>query len=422
MAVEQHTLDNGTTVLIDPIKDSQTVGIAYTMHVGARFETKKENGISHFLEHMAFKGTTTRDAYTLINEIESQGGLVNAGTDKGLTTYLCLGRAAKFDSLHDVISDVVINPTLPEEELEVKRGVILGEIGQALDDPNCIVFKNLMEIAYPGNAYGRSILGPKKNIKKFSRADFMKFIDKHYHTGNLSVSVAGNVDVQNVLKRIEEATACLKQGKPSKFKKATFSSGEVHQYKELDQLHIIMAFNAASLKEPAKSSADIVMANILGNGMSSRLCQEVRAKRGLGYTICAGAVVEKDTGLTYIQAIVDPNRADQLIEGITEQLKRIRQDGVTQAELDKYNEQLATTQAFGDEGTKNRLEALRWSYDTYGLIKPVKDSPAEFKDVTPEDIKDAANRIFGSEPAVSSVGPKGNNMPSYDKIVKSLTI
>lgn len=419
MASEMHTLDNGVTVLIDQIKDTDTVAVGYGVRVGARFETKRENGITHFLEHMAFKGDGAEAQFRTAQLMEGKGGMMNAFTSKDMTYYYAMGLAENFDTFNDVMGGVALNSQIPVSELEIERGVILGEIGQSLDDPEDILHDTLFATAYPKQAWGRPILGPKKNIKRFTREDFMSFIDKHYHTGNVFVTVAGNVDVQKVLKRIEQTTAALKVGTRSEFKPAVFHSGAAHAEKDQDQLHLNLEFNSSALGEDNRAKAETVLAQILGGGFSSRLFQEVREKRGLGYSIHASSGAFKDGGLTGVGAIVNPKKAADLLEAVSDEIKKITDHGVSDEELAISKAKIKTQFAFQSEGTQSRMAFMRQSFDSYGELKDRSESLAAYDALTKDDIKAAAERVFSSKPVLATVGP-GSKLPAYDKVVKSL--
>ena len=421
MAAEMHTLDNGVTVLIDPIKDTETVAVGYGVRVGARFETKRENGITHFLEHMAFKEETPEASFKTAQLMEAKGGFMNAFTSKDMTFYYAMGLAENFNTFNDIMGAIALDSVIPDSELEIERGVIIGEVGQSLDDPKDILHDTLFATAYPNQPLGRSILGPKKNIERFKRDDFMKFIDKHYHTGNTFVTVAGNVDVQAVLKRIEETTAALKTGKRSAFKAARFHSGSVHTEKQQDQLHLSMEFNSSALENSHDSKAEMILSRILGGGFSSRLFQEVREKRGLGYSVSASSYAFKGGGLTGVDAIVNPEKATELLEAVTDEIKKIADGGVSDEELSASKAKIKTQFAFGAEGTQNRMAAIRQSFDSYGELRETAKNLAEYDAITKEDVKDAAERVFSGLPVLATVGP-GSKLPEYDKVVKSLKL
>ena len=421
MAAEMHKLSNGVTVLLDHNPNTQGVAVGYGVRVGARYETDKENGLTHFLEHMAFKGKTPEETLGMMQAIESAGGAVNAYTSRDVTFYYAAGLAEAFDTFNGVMSNVALNSVIPAKELENERGVIIGEIGQSLDDPDSILNDIGFATAYPDQALGKTILGPKENIERFQRANFRNFLKKHYHGGNVVASIAGNFDPQHVLKAVESASAHLPAGKRSKFQKAAYQGGFVHQKKAQDQLHLSLNFNASSLADSADSRAETIMGAILGGGMSSRLFQEIREKRGLGYSIHAGTGAMKDTGLFYVDAVVNPQGAEALFEATAAELHKLVQDGVSDDELARIKAKLKTQLALSEESTQGSMRSMFHTYDSFDSLKTSAETLAEFDAVTKDDVKAAAERVFSTAPVLATVGP-GRAPLSRKKVEKALKL
>lgn len=319
------------------------------------------------------------------------------------------------------MSNIALNSVIPAKELENERGVIIGEIGQYMDDPDSILNDIGFATAYPDQAIGRTILGPKENIERFQRANFRSFLKKHYHGGNAVASIAGNFDPEHELKAVEAASAHLPAGKRSTFQQAAYHGGFVHRAKVQDQMHLSLSFNAASLVESAESRAETIMGAILGGGMSSRLFQEIREKRGLGYSIHSGAGAMKDTGLFYVDAIVNPQGAGALFDAVAVELRKMVQDGVSDEELARIKAKLKTQLALSEESTQGSMRSMFHTYDSFDSLKTPAETLGEFDAVTKDDVKAAAERVFSTAPVLATVGP-GKAPLSRKKVEKALKL
>jgi len=421
MTRKSHTLDNGVTVLLNPNPNTEAIAVGYGVRVGARFETEKENGITHYLEHMAFKKDTPEESLKVAQDIEGAGGRMNAYTSRDVTFYFAQGLAEKFDTFNHHMSKIALDAVIPANELEIERGNIIGEIGQALDDPEDILGDLVYATAYPDQPIGRTILGPKENISRFQREDFMRFIKKHYHTGNVVVSLSGKMDEDYVLEAVKDATAHLDRGKRSKFKKAQYHSGIVHHEKDSDQLHLALCFNGASLADGLDAKAETILGVIMGGGFSSRLFQEIREKRGLGYSISAQAAQAKDSGLFSIEAAINPEGAQAFLEATVDEVKKILRDGVTEDEVARVKAMLKTELALGAESSLASMRSMFHTYDAIDKLKSPADVLAEFDSITAGDVKKAAERAFSSEPVLATIGP-GLHMPKPKKLEKALKL
>ncbi len=302
MSVQIHTLPNGVRIVTERMAGLASAALGVWVSAGGRHERIEQNGIAHFLEHMAFKGTGRRTALQIAEAIEDVGGYINAYTSREMTAYYARVLEADVPLALDVISDIVLNPVFDAREIEVERGVILQEIGQVNDTPDDIVFDWLQEVAYPGQAIGRSILGPSERVSRFDRDDLARFVTERYGPEQLIVVGGGRgrsrrdrARVRADLRRPDAAAAVRR---PSG---AVFRGGERREVKALEQVHFALALEA-----PGYRDADIYAAQIyataLGGGMSSRLFQEVREKRGLCYTIFAQAGAYADSGMLTVYA------------------------------------------------------------------------------------------------------------------------
>ena len=301
MTVETHRLANGLRIVTEHMPGLQSAAIGIWVSVGGRHELAEQNGIAHFLEHMAFKGTARRNAQQIAEEIEDVGGFINAYTSREATAYYARVLRDDVPLAIDLISDIVLNPAFDPHEIEVERGVILQEIGQANDTPDDIIFDWLQEAAYPEQPLGRTILGPVDRVQGFHRPDFEHFVATHYGPGQLILSAAGAVDHDQIVRLAEEHLGHLIPHPVLDAEPARFLGGERREIKSLEQAHFTLALEAPNYRSDDVYAAQI-FATALGGGMSSRLFQEVRERRGLCYTIFAQVGSYEDTGLLTIYA------------------------------------------------------------------------------------------------------------------------
>jgi predicted Zn-dependent peptidase len=420
MSTETHKLSNGATVLIDPIPHVQTISIGYFFNKGARHETKRENGIAHFLEHMAFKGTDNMTARELGQKIAFLGAKANAFTSKDMTAYFMAGAADQATDINGLVYDIAANMACPAQDLEIERGVIIGEIGEYADDANSVNMDSYMRTAFPSHAFGRTVLGPKEHIERFSRADFQNFRKKHYHAGNLVVSVAGNVSPDKILSELEATAGQVAKGHSAKLIMPKYVGGyDVITRPNNQNLQICMGFNSAAQGKDENLAAQI-MSNILGSGFSSRLFQRVRVENGLGYAISSGAYRTYDTGTNLLFAGVRQGAAAKLMEIFCDEINKIKQEPVTDLEFESAKNGIKVSDLMSDESVGGRMR----SNATKFLYKSKTSTSTEFLErlaaVTKDDVMKAAQDSLSGVPTLSTVGPSG--FPDYDDVLQRLDI
>lgn len=338
MSPRIHTLPNGFRIVTELQPSMQSASIGVWVLAGGRHERIEQNGIAHFLEHMAFKGTHRRTPLEIAEVLENVGGYLNAYTTRETTAYYARVLKDDVSLALDVIGDIVLNPIFDPHELEVERGVILSEIGQALDTPDDVIFDWLQEATYPKQALGRTILGPAERVRNFSRDDLAGFVDEHYSPERMVLSAAGNIDHDRIVAEAEEIFGGLKPHGRDYADPARFEGGEYRKVKKLEQAHFTLAFEG-----PAYRDEDIYIAQTattaLGGGMSSRLFQELRERRGLCYTIYAQSGAYSDTGLTTIYAGTSGDQVAELAEVTIDEMKRAASE-MTLVEVDRARAQI----------------------------------------------------------------------------------
>ena len=417
MTVLLDTLPNGFRVVTEHMPGLHSASIGIWITAGGRHERAEQNGIAHFLEHMAFKGTKTRTALRIAEEIEDVGGYINAYTSREMTAYYARVLEADTRLALDVIADIVLNPVFDPKEIETERHVILQEIGQALDTPDDIIFDWLHEVSYPGQSFGRTILGPEERVSTFSRADLTGFVAEHYGPDHMILSAAGGVDHQQILAQAQALFGHLKPVGRRPIQRADFLGGERRELKDLEQVHFAMAFEAPTYRAPDVYAAQ-VYAMALGGGMSSRLFQKVREERGLCYSIFAQSGAYEDTGQITIYAGTSGEEVADLAGLTIEELKRSTED-MSEAEVARARAQLKAGLLMGLESPSSRAERLARLLAIWGRVPGLEESVEKIDAVTVQAVRDYAVRMAGARSALALYGP-AEEAPALDQIRERL--
>jgi predicted Zn-dependent peptidase len=420
MVVSVHTLSNGIPVVIDHEKNTECVSIGINVNVGARHETTRNNGTAHFLEHMAFKGTKTQNAQQIIAAMEDMGASPNAATGYESTIYYMSGLGGDAPVFAKMLADIVTKSILPAREMEIERGAIIQEIGMYNDDPQSVAFENSTMTAFPGQPLGASILGPVENIRNFKRGVLKGFMDRHYHAGNMLVAVAGNVDAARLVDVLEKELGGLARKNPSLYVPAKYVGGCSHEERPTQQLQIVAEFKAAARKDPDVWDTKMLAA-VLGGGMSSRLFTEIREKRGLVYGISAGHQDFADVGTFMIYAGTGEKEAQTLIPVLCDELNKVRTGGVEERELLRVKASAKVGLARAAGSMDARMRSIPGSFQMHGRVPTTAEKLAQIEKITPDSVRDVANRIFSSTLNFATVGPASKVEP-YDKIQARLKL
>lgn len=414
MSVEITTLSNGFRIVTEHMPSLESASLGIWVTAGGRHERPEQNGIAHFLEHMAFKGTKTRSALQIAEEIEDVGGYINAYTSREVTAYYARILAADCGLALDVISDILLNPIFDAKEIETERHVILQEIGQSLDTPDDIIFDWLQEKAYADQAMGRTILGPSERVQAFGRDDLAGFVDQHYGPDRLILSAAGAVDHDALVKQAEALFGHLAPHGNDEWEPAHFTGGETRHDKALEQAHFALAFESPGYRDPAFYTAQIYT-TALGGGMSSRLFQEIREKRGLCYTIFAQSGAYADTGMTTIYAGTSGEEVGQLAEITIDEMKRAAQD-MSEAEVNRARTQMKAGLLMGLESPSSRAERQARMLQIWGKVPPLEDTVAKIDAVTTDDVLAfGEDMISKAKSAMALYGPVAD-APTLDAL------
>lgn len=408
------TLDNGLRVVADEMKDVETVSVAVFVKTGSRNETLEINGISHFLEHMAFKGTKTRSAKQIAEEFEGIGGRINAYTSKDKTVYYVKVLKKHAEFAVEFLADILQNSTFDEVELEKERGVILQEIAMTNDTPDDIIFDYFQEVAYPNQALGRSILGPVDNIKKFNSDNFRDYIAQQYNYSNIAIVASGAIKEQELLSYVKKYFNALNNGKIKEVEVAQYSGGDFRKKKDLEQINLVLGFKGLSYLDDNYYTSQI-LAMVLGSGMSSRLFQEVRENLGLAYSIYAFNYAHHDSGMFSIYAGTTPEKTNELLKATNEQISKICEK-VEDKELDRVRAQFEASLLMAKESTNSRSQRLGSEILGRGKLVSDKEVLDKIMSVSKSEIIDLAGKIFsGSKPTFAAIGKVDDILP-YEEI------
>lgn len=403
MTLRITTLPNGFRIVTESMPGLLSASAGIWVMAGGRHERAEQNGIAHFLEHMAFKGTQRRSALRIAEEIEDVGGYINAYTSREMTAYYARVLSPDVGLALDVIADIVLNPVFNPEDIETERHVILQEIGQALDTPDDIIFDWLQEVSYPDQPFGRTILGPEERVSSFSRDDLRTFVGEHYGPDQMILSASGGVDHDAIVKQAEAIFGGLKPVGASRLHPATFSSGEKREVKDLEQVHFALAFEASGYRADDVFVAQIY-ATAMGGGMSSRLFQKIREERGLCYSIFAQSGAYEDTGQITIYAGTSEDEIGDLIGLTVDELKRAADD-MSEAEVARARAQLKAGMLMGLESPSNRAERNARLLAIWGRVPGVEEAVARIDAVTTADVRRYSGALAGSAAAVALYGP-----------------
>lgn len=412
-----HTLPNGFRIVTEAMPGLQSASVGLWVEAGGRHETSAQNGIAHFLEHMAFKGTRRRSALRIAEEIEDVGGYINAYTSREMTAYYARVLSQDVVMALDVIADIVLNPVFRKADIETERHVILQEIGQALDTPDDIIFDWLHEVSYPDQPFGRTILGPEERVSSFRKADFESFTGAHYGPDQMILSAAGGVEHDAIVAAAERIFGGLKPVGESKVEPARFVGGERREVKDLEQVHFALQFEGPGYRDDKVYTAQ-VYATALGGGMSSRLFQKIREDRGLCYSIYAQSSAYEDTGQITVYAGTSEAEIAELTQLTLDEMKRAADD-MSEAEVARARAQLRAGLLMGLESPSSRAERNARLLSIWGRVPDVAEAVAKIDAVDTAAVRGYAAEVTAAKAALAVYGPVAR-APGIDEVRKGL--
>jgi predicted Zn-dependent peptidase len=404
MTVNVSRLPSGLVVVTDTMAHLQTAALGVWVGSGSRDEKTDEHGISHLLEHMAFKGTSRRTARQIAEEVEAVGGDLNAATSVETTAYYARVLRADVPLALDVLSDIISDPAFDPEEITREQNVIVQEIGAVEDTPDDLVFDHLQKTAFPNQPIGRSILGTPATVRSFDRKRLRSYLTSHYRAPDMVVAAAGAVDHDSVVAEVEHRFSSFSGPEAPTPEPAYFGGGTFIESRELEQVHVALALNGLPQRDPALYSLQ-VFTNVVGGGMSSRLFQEVRESRGLCYSIYAFHVPYSDIGMFGLYAGTDASDVPELMRVVVDEIAAAA-ESIDEAEINRAKAQMKAGLLMALESCGARAEQLARQIIAYGRPIPLDEVVAKIDAVTVESARAAGQGLLGrGRPAIAALGP-----------------
>jgi predicted Zn-dependent peptidase len=419
MSVTISHLPNGLTIVTDPMAAVETASLGVWVDTGARHETPALNGVSHMLEHMAFKGTERRSARAIAEEIEAVGGHLNAYTSRENTAYYAKVLKEDVGLAMDILSDILQRSIFDPEELERERAVILQEISQTLDTPDDIVFDYFQSTAYPTQGLGRPVLGTAESVKALDRASVVGYMRSNYGAERMVLSAAGKIEHERIVDYANDMFADFPRASIPPPELATYKGGDFREERDLEQVHLVLGFNGVTYDDRDFYPIS-VFSTLFGGGMSSRLFQEIREKRGLAYSVYSFSSSYHDGGIFGIYAGTSEGECAELIPVLCDEIAKVMEK-VDEVEVRRAKAQIKASVLMSLESTSSRCEQMARQMLVFGRPIPTEETVAKIEAVDVEAVLACAKRIFASPLTVTALGPV-KNIESFEEIAGRLGI
>ena len=399
-----HRLANGVTVAVDPMAGAQSAAVGIYTSVGSRSEPEALGGLAHLVEHMVFKGAGSRDARAIAEAIEDVGGSLNAWTARDQTVFHARVLGADVSLAMELIADLVRAPTLDAAELEREKGVILSELGEALDQPDDLIHDHLFEAMYARQPLARPVLGREKSIRAASVADCRGWLEREYRPERIVIAASGAVDPLAVLALAERLYGDLKPGEIPPVETARFTGGARHDRRSFEQAHWAFAMPGLAASDPGAPALGL-FSQAVGGGMSSRLFQQLREDRGLAYSIYAWGQGFADTGLFAVNCATDKGNAGEAMALARDIVARAAED-LSEAELARARAQVEAGLLMGLETVQGRADQMARSIEVFGRIVTSEEMVADYRAVDVAAARAAGAALHAGPVAVASIGGK----------------
>ena len=416
MTVSTTTLASGLRILTDEMPHLKTTSLGIWVGVGSRHETEAEHGLSHFLEHMAFKGTRRRSARRIAEEIESAGGELNAATSTEQTAYYARVLGQDTELALDILADILTESTFDPAEVEREKDVVLQEIGAVEDVPDDLVFELFTATAYPDQPIGRPILGTPKGVSRFSRTAVTDFMARRYGADQTIVAAAGAVDHDRLVEHASAKLAGLTQDPAGEAPMARYRGGDIRLKRRLEQAHIVVGFEGPSFHAPDHYAAHI-FSHAVGGGMSSRLFQTVREERGLAYTINSFDWAYADTGVFGFYAATSARNIADLMPLALDTMAAATQT-LDADETERAKAQLKVSLLIALESSSARAEQIARQHMAFGRVVDLSEILARVDAITVEDVRRAGAAMLATPPTVAAIGPVKHVYSSADVVAR----
>ncbi len=420
MISEISTLPNGIRVITSSRPEIESVSLGIWVNTGAAYEKPQLNGISHFLEHMVFKGTKTRNAFEISDQFEDVGGQSNAYTAREFTAFYAKMLKADTELAIDILADLINNPTFPVEELVKEREVVVQEIKQGIDTPDDIIFDFVQEQAFPNQALGRTILGPAEKVRSFGQEELQGYLKSNYSGENMVVCAVGNIEHKQFVEMVKSRLGGFQAKAHFDKDVQSYRGGFMSEKRDIEQAHVVLAFNGVRYECETYYPCQI-FSTIFGGGMSSRLFREVREKRGLVYSVYSFSNSHTQSGLFGIYAGTTNKELQELTPVIGTEIKKICNDLVSPQELSRAKSQLKASMLMALESSSTTAEILARQMLLYNRIIPIEEMVERIEKVSQDDIMRLARQIFSSNPTYTLLGAIDQKI-EYDELKQLLKI
>ena len=399
-------MGNGVRILVEPVSHVGSASIGLWCRTGSVNEHPDEGGITHLIEHMLFKGTKKRTAKQIAEEIEGRGGMLNAFTDKEQTCYYCRVLATDTEVALDVLCDMVTSSLIEPDELDREKGVVLEEIKRGEDEPSDHVHDLHFEELWSGHNLGKPIIGTRDSVSSFNDTNLRKYMDRRYRSDTVLVSVAGNVDVDSVAKAVQDRLGGFEAGEPApKLERPTAQPGTNLVSKDVEQVHFCIGTEGVSIYDEDLYTA-VVFDGILGGGMSSRLFQEIREKRGLAYAIGSYQLTYTSGGAFTVYGGTGKATWQQVQDVVRQEFDKLMKDGVPEDELSRIKRNLSGSLALSLEGMNSRMIRMAKNEFNFGRDIPLEETLAKINAVTTQGVTEFARKILQIEKMrTTAIGP-----------------
>lgn len=390
-----HKLDNGLTIIGEEIPYLKSISLGVWINAGSRIENEKISGISHFIEHMLFKGTKHRTSKEIASEIDNLGGQINAFTSKECTCYYVKLLDSHIDIGIDILSDMILNPLFDENDIEKERSVIIEELKMYEDSPEDLAYDLLTENIYVNNPLGMNIIGTTKSLDEINQKDLLNYFNKYYVPNNAVISISGNFDFDEMVKKIEDKFNLWKQREVSvEVEKAEFTPCFIAKNKDTEQVNIAISLEAIPSENTEEVYALAVINTVFGGSISSRLFQKIREEQGLVYSIYSAQTLYKKCGELGIFASMGLDNLKEVYESIIEEIKNMRENYLTEKEIEESKEQLKGSYILGLESTSSRMMAFGKAMLLNKNVRTTDDILKCIDDVNVDIVNKVIDKIF----------------------------
>lgn len=414
MQTRQTILNNGLRIVTSERPQSETVSLGIWVNTGSAYEKENINGISHFVEHMVFKGTKDRNSLQISEDIENAGGQNNAYTSREFTAFYAKMLKNDIELAIDVIAGFVMSPTFPEDEMLKEKEVVVQEIKQGIDTPDDVIFDYFQEYAFPNQPLGRTILGPAEKVRSFTPEKLRDYMRHNYAAENTVVVAVGNLNHEAFVNMVKSRMAKYQPQTSFNIEPQIYKGGFYAEKRPIEQAHVLLGFKGLEYKNPMYYPVSI-FSTLFGGGMASRLFQEVREKRGLVYSVYCFTNSHTKNGLFGIYAGTSGNELDNLIPVVVDEIKKVVQEKVSPKELERAKVQLKASMLMALESSSSSAELIARQMLLYNRVIPTDEIISRIEDVTLDDIQSAAQILFTSKPTYTLLGDL-ENYPDYEKV------